>query len=209
MKPLPRYFWMVFALAGDSTMTKPFDNGSSIFLEFVLKLARMSSWQQVTGRKLRASSYELRVRTMRFGGTECSASHRSACAAVRRTSESKSGSPSGRENGDPSPVGSGYSASLARPTRDLQKTAHLAVRSAAATFGNVRPNRSSGPTQLACQPVHLFPGKGRRNPICVQRHLMRFPPHFQLFEIRHASSSILKCRQLQLVAHSSKLMARS
>src|ERR1700690_3067352 len=27
VKPLPRYFWMVFALAGDSTMTKPFSNG--------------------------------------------------------------------------------------------------------------------------------------------------------------------------------------
>src|SRR5579864_6348692 len=33
-KPFPRYFWMVFALAGDSTMTKPFDNGSSYFLEY-------------------------------------------------------------------------------------------------------------------------------------------------------------------------------
>ena len=28
-KPLPRYFWIVFALAGDSTMTKPLDNGTS------------------------------------------------------------------------------------------------------------------------------------------------------------------------------------
>ncbi len=29
----PRYFWIVFAFAGDSTMTKPFDNGTSILLE--------------------------------------------------------------------------------------------------------------------------------------------------------------------------------
>src|SRR5579863_6999384 len=59
VKPLPRYFWMVFALAGDSTMTKPFDNGSSISLEFVSKLARMSSAQQVTERKLSAVSHQL------------------------------------------------------------------------------------------------------------------------------------------------------
>src|SRR5438270_7029584 len=31
-KPLPKYFWMVFALAGDSTMTKPLDNVSSTSL---------------------------------------------------------------------------------------------------------------------------------------------------------------------------------
>src|ERR1700694_3132148 len=30
VKPLPRYFWMVFAFAGDSTMTKPLVNVSSI-----------------------------------------------------------------------------------------------------------------------------------------------------------------------------------
>jgi hypothetical protein len=36
---------------------------------------------------------------------------------------------------------------------------------------------------------------------------MRFPPYFQLFEIRHASLSILKCGHLQLVAHGSKLKA--
>jgi len=38
-KPFPRYFWMVFALAGDSTMTKPFDNVSSYWWLLVLKLA--------------------------------------------------------------------------------------------------------------------------------------------------------------------------
>ena len=31
VNPLPRYFWIVFALAGDSTMTRPLDNGSSIW----------------------------------------------------------------------------------------------------------------------------------------------------------------------------------
>src|SRR5580692_943231 len=30
VKPLPRYFWMVFALAGDSTITKPLVNVSSV-----------------------------------------------------------------------------------------------------------------------------------------------------------------------------------
>src|ERR1700681_2644915 len=30
VKPLPRYFWIVLALAGDSTMTKPFANLSSV-----------------------------------------------------------------------------------------------------------------------------------------------------------------------------------
>jgi hypothetical protein len=30
VNPLPKYFWIVFALAGDSTMTKPFANGSSM-----------------------------------------------------------------------------------------------------------------------------------------------------------------------------------
>jgi hypothetical protein len=40
---------MVFALAGDSTMTKPFDNVPSVMLNSVLKLARMGGKQQVTG----------------------------------------------------------------------------------------------------------------------------------------------------------------
>src|SRR5579864_7509847 len=43
VKPFPRYFWMVFAFAGDSTMTKPLANVSSM----VLKLARMRWRQQV------------------------------------------------------------------------------------------------------------------------------------------------------------------
>src|SRR5580692_540359 len=30
VKPLPKYFWMVFALAGDSTITKPLLNVSSV-----------------------------------------------------------------------------------------------------------------------------------------------------------------------------------
>src|SRR3984893_8890192 len=30
VKPFPRYFWMVFAFAGDSTMTKPLANLSSV-----------------------------------------------------------------------------------------------------------------------------------------------------------------------------------
>src|SRR5256885_2977577 len=30
VKPFPRYFSIVFAFVGDSTITKPFDNGSSI-----------------------------------------------------------------------------------------------------------------------------------------------------------------------------------
>src|SRR5215831_13811051 len=58
-KPFPRYFWIVFALAGDSTMTKPFDNGSSVLVRFDLKLARMGAGQQVTGRKLSAVSSQL------------------------------------------------------------------------------------------------------------------------------------------------------
>src|ERR1700732_320189 len=38
VNPLPRYFWIVFALAGDSTMTRPFDNGSSNDSLFASKL---------------------------------------------------------------------------------------------------------------------------------------------------------------------------
>src|SRR5947209_5318071 len=41
-KPFPRYFWMVFALAGDSTMTKPFDNFSSICLDYVFEASTNS-----------------------------------------------------------------------------------------------------------------------------------------------------------------------
>jgi hypothetical protein len=29
VNPFPKYFWIVFAFAGDSTMTRPFDNFSS------------------------------------------------------------------------------------------------------------------------------------------------------------------------------------
>jgi hypothetical protein len=50
VKPFPRYFWMVFAFAGDSTMTNPFTNFLSV-LEFLFpKLARMGRPQQVTAR---------------------------------------------------------------------------------------------------------------------------------------------------------------
>src|SRR5215469_4620052 len=60
-KPFPRYFWIVFALAGDSTMTKPFDNGSSVLVRFDLKLARMGMGQQVTGK---AASFEPRASSL-------------------------------------------------------------------------------------------------------------------------------------------------
>jgi hypothetical protein len=48
---------MVFALAGDSTMTKPLDNFSSVSMDSVSTLARMGGKGQVTARKLLASSY--------------------------------------------------------------------------------------------------------------------------------------------------------
>src|SRR5215467_16076767 len=56
LKPLPRYFWIVFALAGDSTMTKPLDNVSSVSGVFELTLARIGGMGQVTARKLSAIS---------------------------------------------------------------------------------------------------------------------------------------------------------
>src|SRR5215831_10135247 len=49
VKPFPRYFWMVFALAGDSTMTKPLDNVPSLSMNQKLKLARSGRREQVTG----------------------------------------------------------------------------------------------------------------------------------------------------------------
>src|SRR5271157_6168300 len=64
VNPLPRYFWMVFALAGDSTMTRPFDNVSSVFSGLVLKLARIGEKQQVTGRKLLAFGLWLLAQTL-------------------------------------------------------------------------------------------------------------------------------------------------
>jgi hypothetical protein len=56
VKPFPRYFWMVFAFAGDSTMTNPFTNFLSV-LEFLFpKLARMGQPQQVTARRCQPSA---------------------------------------------------------------------------------------------------------------------------------------------------------
>src|SRR5581483_4787825 len=59
--PLPRYFWMVFALAGDSTITRPLDKISSVSLRVVLKLARMGARQQgaATNSQLSAISFQL------------------------------------------------------------------------------------------------------------------------------------------------------
>src|SRR5579872_5690043 len=47
LKPFPRYFWIVFAFAGDSTMTKPFANGSLNRWVLCSKLARICRMQQV------------------------------------------------------------------------------------------------------------------------------------------------------------------
>src|SRR6267154_67151 len=52
VNPLPRYFWIVFALAGDSTMTRPLDNGSSVWRLLDLKLARMQAAAQNDHRAL-------------------------------------------------------------------------------------------------------------------------------------------------------------
>src|ERR1700678_2249887 len=59
VKPFPKYFWMVFAFAGDSTMTNPFTNFLSV-LDFLFpKLARMGQPQQVTAKQLSALSRQL------------------------------------------------------------------------------------------------------------------------------------------------------
>src|ERR1035438_9498164 len=57
--PAPRYFWIVFALAGDSTMTKPFDNGTSIFQITFTKLARFRREGQ-SGHAVRYSLFAFR-----------------------------------------------------------------------------------------------------------------------------------------------------
>src|SRR5580658_679689 len=57
--PEPRYFWIVFAFAGDSTMTKPFANGTSILRNYVMKLARFHR-KAKPGSRLLAVSCRLR-----------------------------------------------------------------------------------------------------------------------------------------------------
>src|ERR1700693_6269462 len=59
VNPLPRYFWIVFALAGDSTMTRPLDNVSSIWRSLDLKLARILAAAQNGGPGPSALSYQL------------------------------------------------------------------------------------------------------------------------------------------------------
>jgi len=51
---------MVFALAGDSTMTKPFDNFSSMWLEYVFEASTNVKWgtSYRQSRELRATSFE-------------------------------------------------------------------------------------------------------------------------------------------------------
>src|SRR5437660_5527886 len=46
VNPLPRYFWIVFALAGDSTMTRPLDKWFLSLAVLELKLARIGGLQQ-------------------------------------------------------------------------------------------------------------------------------------------------------------------
>src|SRR6266404_9059686 len=47
VNPLPRYFWIVFALAGDSTMTRPLDKWFLSLGVLELKLARIGGLQQL------------------------------------------------------------------------------------------------------------------------------------------------------------------
>src|SRR6266481_3136209 len=47
VNPLPRYFWIVFALAGDSTMTRPLDKWFLSLAVLELKLARIGGLQQL------------------------------------------------------------------------------------------------------------------------------------------------------------------
>src|SRR5580692_3254605 len=56
VNPFPRYFWIVFALAGDSTMTKPLDNVPSVDQIMVSKLARIRRSQQVPARSSQLSA---------------------------------------------------------------------------------------------------------------------------------------------------------
>src|SRR5271169_1996934 len=58
VNPLPRYFWIVFALAGDSTMTRPLDNVSSDDSLFDSKLTRLGKFRETVSHELRASSCE-------------------------------------------------------------------------------------------------------------------------------------------------------
>src|SRR5438270_11078589 len=62
--PLPRYFWMVLALAGDSTMTKPLDNVSPV-LVLASKLARMGAGQQGTQQSYQLSAVSLQLYNQR------------------------------------------------------------------------------------------------------------------------------------------------
>src|SRR5712692_4316458 len=58
VNPLPRYFWIVFALAGDATMTRPLDNGSSNDSLFDSKLTSLVKFRETAGYELRAASFE-------------------------------------------------------------------------------------------------------------------------------------------------------
>src|SRR5271166_680452 len=58
VNPLPRYFWIVFALAGDSTMTRPLDNVLLNLAVLELKLARIAASCQLS-----AISFQLKTFT--------------------------------------------------------------------------------------------------------------------------------------------------
>src|SRR5581483_8627699 len=55
VKPGPRYFWMVFALAGDSTMTKPFDK----IFDNIVSLVPLRTTQQRGSCKRGESRYSV------------------------------------------------------------------------------------------------------------------------------------------------------
>ena len=134
--------------------------------------------------------------------TERFVSAQSACAAAHRPVELSFGNLVRSKN-----------VSLERAELDIPS--HLPTHERSAENGTSRhlnayhnPRRRSLQWKqtragVARQTVHLFLRKCYRHPICVKRHLMRLPRHFQLPKIRHELSSTLQSHRSQLEAHSS------
>src|SRR5580692_7493664 len=135
VKPLPRYFWMVFALAGDSTITKPLVNVSSVdyyaFCETSTNAVAATSGRP----RLSALSSQLvkerSQHTFYFDGPFRKSLIINGRQELQITSEQEM-----------------VLKFTGRAHRNLQEARKFAITLSTGSFGNVRSDRSSRPSHL-------------------------------------------------------------
>src|ERR1700678_3798164 len=177
VKPFPKYFWMVFAFAGDSTMTNPFTNFLSV-LDFLFpKLARMGQPQQVTAKQLSALSRQLSAFYQRC-------QHAFHFYGLVRKSLILWGFHELQIARQEQVI-----LQFASRTRGhLQETSKIHVPSSTRTLRDVRADRNRRPPHLSGHSVHLIPRKCLAGLVNCKRQSVSLFSYRQIPKILHADS---------------------